>query len=55
MNDDSIQITVDSTDNNNDWDVPQVNATKKNGPKISEALGKAVNATISIKSGKESI
>lgn len=28
---------------------------KKNGPKINEALGKAVNAAISIKSGKESM
>lgn len=55
MNDDSIQITVDSTENNNDWDIPQVNATEKNGPKINEPLGKAVNAAISIKSGKESM
>lgn len=55
MNDDSIQITVDSTENNNDWDIPQVNATEKNGPKINEPLGKSVNAAISIKSGKESM
>lgn len=55
VNDDSIQITVDSTENNNDWDIPQVNATEKNGPKINEPLGKAVNAAISIKSGKESM
>lgn len=55
MNDDSIQITVDSTENNNDWDIPQVNATEKNDPKINEPLGKAVNAAISIKSGKESM
>lgn len=55
VNDDSIQITVDSTENNNDWDIPQVNATEKNDPKINEPLGKAVNAAISIKSGKESM
>lgn len=51
MNDGSIQITID----NNDWDIPQLNANEKTGPKINEALGKAVYATLSIKSSKESI
>lgn len=47
MNNESIQISVDITDNNNDWDSPQVNATDTNCPKINEALRKAVNAAIS--------
>lgn len=52
MNNESIQITVYITDNNNDWDNPQVNATETNCPKINKALGKAVNAAISINSRK---
>lgn len=51
LNDESIQITID----NNDWDIPQLNANEKTGPKVNEALGKAVNAAISIKSSKESM
>lgn len=53
LNDESIQITVDNINNNNDWDIPQVNATEKNGPKINEALGKAINAAVYIKSVKK--
>lgn len=53
MNNESIQISVDITDNNNDWDSPQVNATETNCPKINEALRKAVNAAISINSRKK--
>lgn len=52
MNNESIQITNYITDNNNDWDNPQVNATETNCPTINEALGKAVNAAISINSRK---
>lgn len=55
MNEESIQITVDITDINNDRDIPLVNATEINGPEIKEALGKAENAAIYIKSIKESI
>lgn len=54
-NDESVRITVDSTDNNNDWHIPQVNATGKNGQQINEELGKAVNAASSIKTSKESM
>lgn len=54
-NDESVRITVDSTDNNNDWHIPQVNATGKNGQQINEELGKAVNAAISFKTSKESM
>lgn len=53
MNNESIQISVDITDNNYDWDSPQVNATETNCPKINEALRKAVNAAISINSRKK--
>lgn len=54
MNNESIQISwsVDITENNNDWDSPQVNATETNCPKINEALRKAVNSAISINSRK---
>lgn len=55
MNNESIQISVDITDNNNDWDSPQVNATETNCPKINEALRKAVNAAISINSRKKKV
>lgn len=49
MIDESIEITID----NNDWDIQQLNANEKTAPKVNEALGKAVNAAISIKSSKE--
>lgn len=51
LNDESIQITID----NNDWDIPQLNANKNTGPKVNEALRKSVNAAIFLKSSKESM
>ncbi|XP_061177945.1 uncharacterized protein LOC133186704 [Saccostrea echinata] len=55
LNDESIQITIDNSTSSNDWDIPQLNANEKTGPNVNEALGKAVNAAISIKTSKESM
>ena len=49
-------------DNNNsqvddfaDWDIPQLQAEEKTGPKISPGLAKAVNAAVTVHSSKKSI
>ena len=38
-----------------DWDIPQLQAEEKTGPKIVQGLAKAVNAAVTENSSKKSI
>ncbi|XP_062566914.1 uncharacterized protein LOC134229224 [Saccostrea cucullata] len=53
----ALQITIDNDlkEDNDLWDIPQLNSTEKTGPKVNDGLAKAVNAAISVRSDKEAM
>ncbi|XP_061186409.1 uncharacterized protein LOC133194473 [Saccostrea echinata] len=52
-----LQITIDNDlkEDNDLWDIPQLNSAEKTGPKVNDGLAKAINAAISVKSNKEAM